>query len=207
MTLLKTFTLPLALAATMASTAVPMVAYAQETPDGTPVTQAHQMQRGQAVHRGDHQRGMRGGPEMRDGPGMRGGGPFSFTCEANGAMRVSAMIEHTGDRVELTPDQEPLLAALSDAALAAQADYAAVCAALNAEEPGDAVDNIRLRQSLGEARLTAVDSVLPAFEAFFDSLTDDQKAELAPNNHGLAHGHRGGDNDRGGPEQSGRRGS
>ena len=84
---------------------------------------------------------------------------------------------------------------------------AAVCAALNAEEPGDAVDNIRLRQSLGEARLTAVDSVLPAFEAFFDSLTDDQKAELAPQAHRGAHGPRGGDHGRGGPEQSGRRGS
>jgi hypothetical protein len=197
MTLLKTFTLPLAFAATVASTAVPMVAYAQQAPDGTPVTHAHQMQRSQ----GNHQRGMRGGP------GMHGGGLFSFTCAADGAMRVSAMIERTGERVELTAEQEPLLAALSDAALAAQADYAAVCAALNAEEPGDAVDNIRLRQSLGEARLTAVDSVLPAFEAFFDSLTDDQKAELAPQAHRGAHGPRGGDHGRGGPELSGRRGS
>jgi hypothetical protein len=72
---------------------------------------------------------------------------------------------------------------LRAAALAAQTDFAAVCAeVLPAErtERADLIGQIEMRLQLDQARITAVTGMLPTLEAFYGSLTDEQKAQLQP---------------------------
>jgi hypothetical protein len=85
--------------------------------------------------------------------------------------------------IDMTPEQQALFEALRDDALAAQETFAATALDLRPDTSGEPADLSELfdnRIALGTARIEAMTAVQPAFEAFFDTLTDEQKADLMP---------------------------
>jgi hypothetical protein len=102
--------------------------------------------------------------------------------EGNGPLED--MLRLIGDRVALKDVQAPLFDAFRDAALAAQADYVEACiatqpAAAWAEELG-LTDRLRIRIGIETARAAALNAVMPAFEALYESLDEAQRAVLEP---------------------------
>ncbi len=91
-------------------------------------------------------------------------------------------------RVELTTEQQPLFDALKTSALTAATDFATATEALRPAAPAegetavmpDMSKRLEDRIAVDTARLDALKSVQPAFTAFFDSLSDEQKAQLTP---------------------------
>jgi hypothetical protein len=133
----------------------------------------------------------RGGPGMERSM-MRGGGLLALACSADGADRLEHMLLSLSQRLDPTAEQQPLFEDFRNAALTAQTGFADSCAELNPEDDTaaatpDLVERLRQHIGVGEARLTAMNEVLPALEAFYGSLTDEQKALLEPR-----HGKRGG---------------
>ncbi len=148
----------------------------------------------QASRQGGQHLGRDGG--RRGGPG---GQFLALGCGPNAAQRIETSLVRLGYHVDATAEQKTLLDALKTTALDAQADLAAVCAdvmpakaATAAEAPAagatspapGAAPNLLTRLQSGlkvqEARLAAMTAVLPQFEAFYNSLSDEQKATLEP---------------------------
>jgi hypothetical protein len=123
------------------------------------------------------------GPRQGARMDVRRGGDF-FNL-ARGAEAVEIALVRLSHRVELTAEQQPLFDALKTAALAAADDFAAAATALR-PAPGEAAtrpglsERLDNRIALTAAQLAALEAVQPAATAFFDSLTDDQLAQLSP---------------------------
>ena len=103
---------------------------------------------------------------------------------SEGNAPLEDMLQLIGERVPLSDVQVPLFDAFRDAALAAQADYVDACiatqpAAAWAEEL-DLTDRLRIRVGIETARTAALNAVMPAFEALYESLDEAQKAVLEP---------------------------
>lgn len=120
------------------------------------------------------------------GGGPRGpGGFFDFGRGGEGIEVALVQLSH---RIELTEAQKALLETLKTSALAAAEDFATATEGLRpkpaAEGEQAALPNMseRLenRIAMEKAQLAALEAVQPAAVAFFDSLTDEQKAQLAP---------------------------
>jgi len=134
---------------------------------------------------GPNQQGQRPG---NDGPGRGGmlGGLFDFGRDSEKLEIALVRLSH---RIELTDQQKTLLESFKTAAIAAQADFSDVVDATRpvapaagttqAERP-DIVARLDQRIALEKAHVDALTAVQPSFEAFFTSLTDEQKAELMP---------------------------
>ncbi|WP_338720313.1 Spy/CpxP family protein refolding chaperone [Devosia sp. XK-2] len=128
------------------------------------------------------ERGFRNGPGMRQGGGERG----LFNIE-RGAEAIEIAAVRLSHAIDLTDEQTVLLEALKSDALAAAAAFDAATEGLRPARPaaGDTAERPDIserfdnRIAIETARLAALEAVQPAFTAFFDSLTDDQKAELA----------------------------
>jgi len=165
-------------------------AYAAGPNAGDRTGQRDQMQahrQGGQMQKGEHD-GMRNG---------RGNGQFlAIGCGPNAAERIETSLVKLGYRVDATAEQKTLLESLKTAALAAQSELAATCdtlmpapdmaAAPDAAAPapaGDLLETMKQRLKVEEARVAAMTSVLPEFEAFYNSLTDEQKAALQPAAH------------------------
>jgi hypothetical protein len=118
--------------------------------------------------------------------GMRGGGMLGLVCSERGAEMLEHMFVSISHRLELTAEQAPLFDELKTAALTAQTGFADTCATLQPEAASDTaeqpnvVERLQTRIEVDEARIAALSGVLPALEAFHDSLTDEQKAALEP---------------------------
>jgi len=114
--------------------------------------------------------------------GMRGG-MLQLVCSDQGAERLEHMFVSLSHRVELTAEQTPLFDALKTAALTAQTGFADTCtsvlpeAGTTAQAP-NLVERLQTGIKIDEARIAALSDVLPSLEAFYASLTDDQKAKL-----------------------------
>lgn len=108
----------------------------------------------------------------------RGADLLRMACSAQGGERLEAALNAAAGRLDLTDEQTPLFEDFRTAALSAQTAFADECVAATQEAPADIVDGIRARQTLLTAQVAAIDSALPAFEAFYDSLTDRQKLQL-----------------------------
>lgn len=134
----------------------------------------------------------RGGPDdargfmvrVRGRDGMRGG-VLALVCSPRGADRLEHMLLSIEQRTEPTAEQAPLFEAFRTTALTAQTSFADSCAELRpataeAREALDLVDRLQARMDIQSAHLEAMTSVLPVFEAFYDSLSDEQKAALEP---------------------------
>lgn len=139
------------------------------------------------------------------GGGPRGfGGFFDF---ARGGEGIEVALVRLSHRIDLTEEQTALLDTLKTSALAAAEDFATATDGLRpapaTEDETRAIPSIaeRLenRIALERAHQAALEAVQPAAAAFFDSLTDEQKAQLMPQRGD----HRGGP---GGEHQQGPRG-
>lgn len=112
------------------------------------------------------------GPGMMMGPGMMGGGNL---C----SPRAAGMAEWQASRIEsaikLTDAQRDALKKLTEASAKAAEAMKAACPA---DAPSKAVDRMAVMEKRAEASLQAIKTVRPAFEAFYNSLDDQQKTRL-----------------------------
>ncbi|MEQ1901976.1 MAG: Spy/CpxP family protein refolding chaperone [Devosia sp.] len=163
------------LAATVGIGALVPVAYAQQSANQATVEPARFMS-----HMQDGPMGM-----MHDGGGF---GLVGLVCSADGAEELDVAFTRLSHRLELTADQQKLFDALRTTALTAQTSFADTCTAAmpdkSATTAPDLIDRLKARVAIDTARLEAINKVLPDLEAFYDSLTDAQKASLLPGGHG-----------------------
>ncbi|ODT77795.1 MAG: hypothetical protein ABS76_26200 [Pelagibacterium sp. SCN 64-44] len=130
------------------------------------------------------QRGFRPGAGNPRQVGLGG----DFLGFERGTEAVEIALVRLGHRLDLTAAQKALLDTLKTDALAAAETFEKATETLlparSAEGETAGVPDISARLQnridLAKARLAALESVQPAFAAFFDSLTDEQKAELTP---------------------------
>lgn len=121
----------------------------------------------------------------RQGGGMGGGDLLSFE---RGAEAIEIALVRISHRIELTAEQQPLFDAFKATALSAATDFATATESLRPAAPVEgetpAVPDLSERLDNGialqKARLAALEAVQPAAKAFFDSLTAEQNAALAP---------------------------
>jgi hypothetical protein len=157
----------------------------------TPAAFAAGPDRGGDGHRRDVQIHRDGGARL---DGARGG-LLALGCGPNAAERIEHSIVALSYRVNPTGEQVQLLDALKTTALDAQKELATTCDAVLPDRTADAaapdtaarpnmLEAMQMRLKIDEARVAALGDVLPSFEAFFNSLTDEQKATLE------FHGHR-----------------
>lgn len=122
---------------------------------------------------------------MRGGPGGQRGGMLALVCAPEGADRLEHLLLNISQRVDPTAEQQPLFDALKTAALTAQTDFADTCASARPATTADAArpdlaDRMKARHAVEKAHVEAMTTVIPAFETFYDSLTDEQKLSLEP---------------------------
>lgn len=144
-------------------------------------------------------RGERSEQGERHGRGGQGGF-IRLMCSENGAKRLEAAMDRMDDRITLTDDQQALYDTFKSNALAAQTQYADSCVQGTRGADTDIVDRLETRQANMKALVAAMDTIIPSFEAYYDSLSDEQKAEMKPKR-----GKRGGmkDGKRGGGKNNG----
>jgi len=134
---------------------------------------------------------------------MRRGGAgqiLALVCSEKGADRLEHMLLNIEQRTDPTAEQQALFDTFEASAIQAQADFAAACASARPDpeqaETTDLVDQIGARLEIQQAHLDAMSTVLPDFEAFYDSLSDEQKQAMQPRrNADNAGGQRGGKHD------------
>ncbi len=138
-------------------------------------------------------------PALANGPrdgqkmGARGGFPApGMMCSQNSADRFETMLGRVAERVELTGEQTEAFQAFKSSALGALTSVSAVCAENKPDGTGDLMDRLASAQALMAARLDAFEQVMPSLETFYDSLSDEQKAQIRPENFGQRRGMRGG---------------
>lgn len=121
-----------------------------------------------------------------EGPRQRGG--EGFLDFGRGAEAVEVALVKLSHRIDLTTEQQGLLETLKTSALSAAEDFATATEGLRPTPPAEGAEKVmpsvaeRLenRIAIEKAHVAALEAVQPAVVAFFDSLTDEQKAELAP---------------------------
>ncbi|KKB13797.1 hypothetical protein VE25_00065 [Devosia geojensis] len=150
---------------------------------GKPGDGAHRFHRkGPGGHAGLAERRMMihhmGGPGAH---GPRGGMGLLNFGSAEGLEIAFVRLSYA---IDMNEDQRALFDTLKSDALSAQSDFETATEGLRfdrrAEERPDIVEIFNNRIAIETARLEAMQAVQPAFEAFFGSLSDEQKAELAP---------------------------
>lgn len=160
-----------------------------------------------------------------DGPGQMGGqrGGGDFLNFARGAEAIEVALVRLSHRIDMTSEQQALFDTLKSTALSAAADFAAATEGLRpqrgpavATQPAegetatatapDMSERLENRIAIETAHLAALEAVQPAAAAFFDSLTDEQKALLVPERHerdGMPGMGKGGMHHQGGPGAQG----
>lgn len=149
------------------------------------------------------------GRDFRMGFGL--GGPGFLGLE-RGAEAIEIALVRLSHAIELTDEQTGLLETFKTDALAAAATFESTVEGLRPATPPqgetapvpDFADRFENRIAYEKARLTALEAMQPALTAFFDSLTDEQKAQLLPE-HRAADGKRPGGFGWGGPGFMGHR--
>lgn len=118
------------------------------------------------------------GPGMMMGPGMMGGSggrSMGWMC----SPRSAGLAEWRVERVEaLVKPTEAQRKALDDLRVASAKAAEAVKAACPTDWPASAPARLELMEKRMEAMLVAVKTVRPAFDAFYATLNDEQKARL-----------------------------
>ncbi|MGV8956071.1 MAG: Spy/CpxP family protein refolding chaperone [Cypionkella sp.] len=151
-----------------------------------PLHKQNQMQPGEGPGHHRPQRPGQDGPR-NDGPGRGGmlGGLLDF---GRNGENIEVALVRLSHRIELTAEQNALLETFKTAALAAQADFATAVDAVRPAPPAagatrerpDIVASLDRRISMEKAHVDALTAVQPSFEAFFTSLTEEQKAQVMP---------------------------
>jgi len=192
---------PLAIAAFVVATitvsAVPSFAQDAGTNAAPPAAAAATQDRGPGRGMGPMGRGMRNGPFPM----------LALACSDKGPAALDKMFDRTDKRLDLSTDQQKLFEAFKAKALTAETDFSDACQAArpdrSAEKRPDLLTRMKAGLAIDQARLTAMNSVLPEFEAFYNSLTDQQKHDLLPRHGGMGPGGRGGMDRNGGPDHDG----
>lgn len=116
------------------------------------------------------------------------GGHFrfaQFSCNERAPERLERRLDRMAGKLELSKDQEKLFEDFRTSALTAQTDFADQCDTIRpgrtaGSERPDLIQRLEQRLKFDEARLAAMSELLPQFKSFYESLTDQQKRELAP---------------------------
>jgi hypothetical protein len=136
----------------------------------------------------DHGPGGRGHMRLR-GPmaGDSASRPFAMlalACSDRGAGALEKMLDRSARRLDLSADQQKLFDAFRTKALTAQTGFADACKAARPDRTAGARPDLLARMKAGlaidQARLAALNEVLPDFEALYNSLSDQQKRHLVP---------------------------
>lgn len=122
---------------------------------------------------------------MHDGAGAgRGAGLLGLVCSDKGAEALEIAFVRMTHRLDLTDAQQSLFDTFKAKALTTQTSFADTCQAALPDRTDNArpdlLDRLKSGLAIDEARLTAMNAVLPEFEAFYASLTDAQKGNLLP---------------------------
>lgn len=140
--------------------------------------------------------------------GMGPGGLLMLACSDKGAEALEIGLVRMDHRLDLSADQQKLFDAFRTKALSTATSFADTCKAdrptADAGAKPDALARLKAGLAIEQARLTAMNDVLPDFETFFNSLNDSQKANLLPHRgpgmgHWGQHGGMGRNGDRNGP--------
>ena len=179
---LTTTALVAIVAGTIGFAALTPVAFAQQAPNpGQPgqQMQGHMQMPGQFGHNRIER--------MRNARGPGNGGLLALVCSDQGAERAEIGFVRLAYRLDLTPEQQTLFDDLKSSALTAQTQFADQCEQPAAPASADAEPTMpnpveRLTAQIGNdtLRLELMEGLLPKLEAFYDSLTDAQKASLQP---------------------------
>lgn len=115
------------------------------------------------------------GPGMMMGPGMMGWGGMGAMCDPRGA----GLAEWRMERIErlITPT-EAQRAALNDLRTASTKAAEIVAAGCPREFPASASARLELMEKRLDAMQQAIKTVRPAFDAFYATLNDEQKARI-----------------------------
>ncbi len=123
-------------------------------------------------------RGYGWGPGMMMGPGMmgRGGmGGIAAMCDP----RAAGLAKWRMERIErLISPTEAQRAALNELRTASAKAAETVAAACPREFPASASARLEVMEKRLDAMLLAIKTVRPAFDAFYATLTDEQKARI-----------------------------
>ncbi len=129
-------------------------------------------------------RGRDGSRQMMMGPGMMDRNEFRRLC----SPRVAGFAEWRLDRLErVVKPTDAQRAKLDEFKAASNKAAEAMRAACPSDVPTSMVGRVEAMEKRLEAMLQAVKTVRPAFEAFYATLSDDQKASL--NTRPRRHGH------------------
>jgi hypothetical protein len=119
------------------------------------------------------------GPGMMMGPGMMGwggrGGMMAGMCDPRGAGLAEWRMERVQRLIKLTDPQKTALEQLRTASTKAAESIAAACPR---DFPASATARMELMEKRMEAMLAAVKTVRPAFDAFYATLDNEQKARI-----------------------------
>ena len=185
--------------------------YAQDaTPPAAPAVEQTPGQAQAAMPGFRHHDGMRRG-------GQRQGGMAGFIGFERGAEAVEIALVRLSHAIDMTPEQQALFDTLKTDALAAADSFSSTLEGVRPAAPVDGAQPAPMdfskaldtRIAIETAHLDALRAVQPSLTAFFDSLTDAQRAELTPaheprgyrqghmgkmgpgeRHHGQRHGHR-----------------
>lgn len=118
------------------------------------------------------------------GRAMGGGALMMLACSPRGTEALDTLLLHLSYKLDVTADQKPLFDTFREKALTTETSFADTCksdmAPATAGTPPDFLTRLKARLTIDQARLTALNDVLPSFEALYNSLTDAQKAALLP---------------------------
>ncbi|WP_171015868.1 Spy/CpxP family protein refolding chaperone [Devosia sp. FKR38] len=132
--------------------------------------------------------GPRGNGPGQHNQGPRQGGGAGFLNFERGTEGVEIALVRLSHAIEMTAEQQALFDTLKTDALAAADTFSKAVEGLRPAKPADGTtaerpsitERLDARIAIETAQLDALKSVQPAAKAFFDSLTDEQKAELMP---------------------------
>lgn len=118
------------------------------------------------------------------GNGLGAGRLLMLACSDKGAEALEIALVRMSHRLDLTADQQQLFDAFRTKALTAETSFSDAC---KAARPGstastrpDLLARLKADLAVDQARLTALNGVLPEFEALYNSLSDQQKQQLLP---------------------------
>ncbi len=114
---------------------------------------------------------------------MNGGRLMALACSNKGADVLQRVLDRTAQRLNLTTDQQKLYDTFREKALTTETSFATQCQAARPDRSKgrpDLIARFQSRLAIDQARITALNAVLPDFQALFDSLSADQKAHLGP---------------------------
>ena len=116
-----------------------------------------------------------GGPGMMMGPGMMGRGGFDRTCNAGAVGFAEWRIDRLEQTLKLTDAQRAKFDEFKAASAKATEAMRAACPT---EIPSTMVGHMQAMEKRLDTMSAAVKTTRPALEAFYATLSDDQKAKL-----------------------------